>query len=508
MTNPDWLISFAAIVASVGGLARATTWTSVRFAGLACLLAGWLGLVVGIAPDSVSERWPFAAIATAALFAIGWLASPLLFGRERWILAAGGLALVFRVPVPTGDGTAMLLAPLYVVIGVGALVLLRAEWGAMQSADAPRTIIDRGGATRLIDVGTALLPVIAALSLTWSIDVDASAEVLAFFLVPFLLLYAVTRSWLQTGTDIRPATIALLGATLVAATLGLFQAATQQVWWNPKVVDANRFRPDFRTNSLFWDPNIYGRVLVVGALAVIAFLLVSRMTRRSAGATATLLFVLALALWHTYSQSSWVAAGASLLVLGVLTTPPRPRRWLATLLAIAFVVGVPLAVDQLAGRDAAGRRDVVRSGISLMSEKPLLGWGVGSFETAARAREAEQGTRTGQLTASHTTPITVAAELGVLGSIAYLTLLASAMVAALARWRRASTPAAAARARGESHAPGWPIAPVIWATATVVALFAHSLLYAGFFEDATLWVALAVLASLPVVVTQHDDGPS
>ena len=33
----------------------------------------------------------------------------------------------------------------------------------------------------------------------------------------------------------------------------------------------------------------------------------------------------------------------------------------------------------------------------------------------------------------------------------------------------------------------------------LAALVAHSLLYAGFFEDPTLWVTLAVLASLPTL---------
>jgi len=497
VTGPDVMTSCAAVVASLGALARVPTHRRARQAGALLLLLGWIGLLVGIAPESVRDQWIVAAPSLAVLVALGWLVAGRLVGRERWLVAVGGFVLAIRVPVPTGDGTAMLLAPLYVVIALGALVLLRGE---LARSD---TLEDRGGATRLLDVGSAALPIIATLSLTWSIDRPASAETLGFFLVPFVLAYALVRSWAERGVDLRGGVIGFVSATLVAALVGLYQAVTYQVWWNPKVVDANRFRPDFRTNSIFWDPNIYGRVLVLGSLAVLAWLLATGPGRRATIAGCVSLVVLLTALWHTYSQSSWFALAGALIILGVLTTPPRPRRLLGTLLVIVVVVGVPFAASSLGGgSDAAGREQVVQTGISLAGEKPVLGWGMGAFETAARARAFEQGDRTGGLTASHTTPVTVLAELGVLGMVAYLTLLASAAVAVLARWRRSSTPAAAARARGDLGAmnlTGWPIAPIIWATGVFVALLAHSLLYAGFFEDPALWVALALLASLPVV---------
>jgi O-antigen ligase len=151
----------------------------------------------------------------------------------------------------------------------------------------------------------------------------------------------------------------------------------------------------------------------------------------------------------------------------------------------------------------------VRTGFALASERPLLGWGVGSFEHAAGARERERGNADPGLLASHTTPVTVFAELGIVGAFAYLTLLTSAVVTMLARWRRSSTPAAAARARGdvEGAGTGWPIGPLIWASATLMVLVAHSMLYAGFFEDPTLWIVLALLASLPAIEPGSDLDP-
>src|SRR5690606_27718733 len=115
-----------------------------------------------------------------------------------------------------------------------------------------------------------------------------------------------------------------------------------------------------------------------------------------------------------------------------------------------------------------------------------------------------------RLTASHTTPVTVLAELGIVGAACYLVLITAAISAAVARWRtlvvsRASDHSVTRAARTRR---GWPEPSTIWASGALIAVFAHSMLYAGFFEDAVLWVALAVLASLPTDRMQGQQRPS
>lgn len=505
MGEPAGMVAVAAaIAASIGALARTTRRPRIHATGVPVLLLGWLGLAVVVLPASLRDRWPLLVAAAVVAAIAAALLARLLQGREQWLLAAGAVVLTVRVPVPTGEGRAMLLLPLYLVIAAAALVLLRREAASLRSGS--RHVPDRGGATRLLDVGAAAFPALATASLTWSHEPAATAEVLAFYLVPFVLAYAVVRSWLDRGIDHRPAAAALVASVTTFACVGLWQAATRSVWWNPKVIDANRFRPDFRTNSLFWDPNMYGRALVVGLLAIVAWLLVTRIARAHAAGALAVVGLLALALWHTFSQSSWVALAAGAGVTALLTLPPRPRRWAATLVLVLLLVGTPLAADRLSDDDATGRADIVRTGLALASERPIVGWGMGTFEAAARDRAREQGDRDPGLLASHTTPVTVLAELGVVGAFAYLTLLTSVAVAVLARWRQTSTPASAARRAGVSGAPptGWPDGAVVWAGAALAALVAHSLLYAGFFEDPTTWVALAVLASLPREVSEGD----
>ena len=77
---------------------------------------------------------------------------------------------------------------------------------------------------------------------------------------------------------------------------------------------------------------------------------------------------------------------------------------------------------------------------------------------------------------SHTTPLTVAAELGLIGVLLYAVLLAGAG-RALDRVRRRDQPLGLALA------------------AVFVALFVHSLAYSGFFEDPITWLVLAIAAA-------------
>lgn len=483
MTGVETLATGAAVTAAVGGLARTLPNHRIRFAGLALLLVGWVALAAAIAPASVRDRWPLLLVGAVAALAVGWQVARFLVGRERWLLTAGALVLTLRLPVPVGGDHVMLLAPLYVVIGLGTLVLARGELRALSSSDSTRGIESVDIAGRLIDLGAATLLALGTLSIIWSIDRMASAEDLAFFYVPFLLLYALVRAWVRTSRDLRGSAIALVTAATVAAVVGLVQAATNDVWWNPKVINGNRFRADFRTNSLFWDPNIYGRALVVSALVLVAWLLMSQRPRRGQRAGAVgLLALFGAAMWHTYSQSSWLALAAALTALALLCLPSRPRRITAVTVVVLLAIGAVPAFHALRGADVTGRGSVAHLGLQLAKEHPVQGWGIGTFSQAATQQALDDGDAHPPLVASHATPITIVAELGLLGAAAYALLLGGAAAAMLRRWTRTGT------AR--------PGVAIIWATGVVVAVTVHSLLYAGFFEDASVWTALAVLAGV------------
>ena len=116
--------------------------------------------------------------------------------------------------------------------------------------------------------------------------------------------------------------------------------------------------------------------------------------------------------------------------------------------------------DDLA-EESSGRADLISGGIDLFEDAPLAGQGSGSFATAFRS-EVDKVTKP----VSHTEPITVAAEQGLIGLIPYAAILVlSALVLfrpVAGRQRRPrwgggcvrGAPRALARLRGLRDRPG------------------------------------------------------
>jgi len=133
----------------------------------------------------------------------------------------------------------------------------------------------------------------------------------------------------------------------------------------------------FRVNSLFYDPNIYGRFLALTMVAVAASMMWESRRRRVALAAAVLA-VLWLGLLGSVSQSSIVALLAGLAVIAAVRFPPR-----ATAAAVVLVLVVVAAVaigdsgrlhlnlsdTSSANNATSGRASLVKEGASLFSDR-------------------------------------------------------------------------------------------------------------------------------------------
>src|SRR5207247_7563482 len=120
---------------------------------------------------------------------------------------------------------------------------------------------------------------------------------------------------------------------------------------------------------------------------------------------------------------------------------------------------------------------------------PLAGVGLGGQPRASQ----KLATRFGPLQnfVSHTTPLTVAAELGIVGLVAYIAILLGAAHAIDDVRRR-------------QQALGLSLGAVF------LALFVHSLAYSGFFEDPITWLVLGIAAAFvptATVGTQVPEAP-
>src|SRR5262249_52323176 len=246
----------------------------------------------------------------------------------------------------------------------------------------------------------------------------------------------------------------------------------------------------YRVNSVFYDPSIYGRFLV---LAILASLVIVLYTRRSRLAVSLAVVIAAtwIGLFFSFSQSSFVT-----LVVGVLAAAGfawRRRAVGATVLAGALLLAVGLTGVSAAApgggfnRASSDRYKLITHGIRIALAHPIAGVGIGGFKRAYADRYHLKG-KEPKKAASHDTPVTVAAEEGIPG----LLLLGWVFVAGiLAAWRGVSS-----SFRGQTRL----ILGLLFGSIAV-----HSLFYNAFFEDPMMWGLLGLIAL--VVLTPAKAEP-
>jgi putative inorganic carbon (HCO3(-)) transporter len=461
-------------------------------------------------------------------------------------------ALPFRVPLEAGGDTANLLVPLYLVLAGGALSRALVEWqgGGVPLAQR-RPVFRTSGSARearskaknpasegdtptlppLLPYVLAGVVVLYALQTLYSPDFSKSLQNVCFFFVPFSLVYALLRdvSW---DRELLKYVLLVVAVEAVAFVIvGSVEYFSRSLFWNDQVIRSNEFHTYFRVNSIFWDPNIYGRYLALVIVLAMSALLWAK-ERRTLALLAGLVAVLWLGLVVTFSQSSFAALLVGLAVLAALRWS-----WRWTLAAVGagavlavvivlFAGGVSkLSPDRL-NVDTGGRTSLISGGTDLFAQRPLWGYGSGSFPRAYREHIA---TKQAPVSVSHTEPITVAAEQGLIGLAAYAALLAVALwtMAAglfvprsavnrggggvpLAQRRPVFRTDHSAREKdskaknpaSEGDTPTLPLPETLGRVAVLAAftaLLVHTMAYAGFYEDPITWVLLAVGASLAAV---------
>ncbi|HEV2821395.1 MAG TPA: O-antigen ligase family protein [Solirubrobacteraceae bacterium] len=488
--------------------------SALQVAGIvvAALLAG--GALLAAGPHARAASALGALVLTPVLLvAQVWSSDQLGVLRDRPLVAVGaalaGLAVVavaawglrrrpaalplvalavlpLRIPIEAGGTSASLLVPLYLVIGAGVVAwvvptLRRDRRGGWEAVDERESERDRGrpGAVEWLLVG---LIVLFAAQASYSSDPDTALEQVVFFYVPFALLFALlTRLEWTRGLVLRCLGVVTVLA-LVLVGIGFYEFATRTLLLNPNVIVSNQLGEYFRITSLFFDPNIFGRFLAVVMLGVAAAVLWTP-RRRVALAGVAVLAVLWGGLVLTLSQSSFVGLLIGLAVLAGLRWGWRrtfPVALAFVVAGAAFVVLAPQVLRLDLGSPAdlddatSGRYDLISGGLELAAREPLAGLGSGAFKREYLAETDASSQRA--VAASHTIPVTVAAEQGLIGLAVYLALLVAAFMRLL-------------RGAGRS-----PVRAAV--AAAFVARVAHTMLYAAFLEDPLTWALLGMGVAL------------
>jgi hypothetical protein len=214
-------------------------------------------------------------------------------------------------------------------------------------------------------------------------------------------------------------------------------------------------------NSVFWDPSVYGRYLTVAILASLAGILLGGVRgRRMAG-----LYAVVVATWLglliSFSQSSFVALAAGIVVAVAVAWGRKATIALVALAAATAVVvlAVPQVRHELVGKSrsgvnriTSGRANLVGQGIRIALDHPVTGVGAGGFSREYARRR------------------------GIVGLALLGWLLAAAFLSTLT-----------GLGRGFTSRVSLAIGVVL------VAIAVHSVFYAAFFEDPMTWALLGLV---------------
>ena len=437
-----------------------------RIAGLCYAGVGTALLVAALAP-SVKLPSPLKAAGAIVVLLLLILALAWAFGREPWLVAYLALAaLPFRIHVLDKQ----LLVPLYVVAaGAGVNLLRELVRGDARSREF-------GRATKPL----ALYLLWVGLSMLWTLDIKNGAiDIVAFYLPLSIVALSVARlPWEPLRLKILYGE--LVAMALVFAFVGLYEYETRHIFQNAKLSVGNSYESLFRVNSVFYDPSVYGRFLVVAIVATAV--LIVRSTSLRAGLAALAFAIVAwLGLLVSFSQSSFAALFVAIFCLSAFVW-----RWKAlAVLAVAAVllVGGAVAAPQRLhslrhhgvseiNKLTSGRGSLLYNGLRIAKRHPANGVGLGAFSASYLKLTHRSDTQS----ASHNTPVTVVAEGGVIG----LALFGWLVIAfGLSAFRRIDRTLAGTLG--------------LAAGLVLVAIFAHSNAYADFFEDPTTWLVFGLI---------------
>lgn len=443
----------------------------------------------------VVHRHPLLALVGAIVGLAVLAALAMVIARRPPLLALlSVLALPFRVPIQAGGKASNLLVPLYLVVAAGALAWIVPTLAASRRERRGRAAVrsrrpeGRHGADPVPEpapVPAATTPspvlwlqrllamyvVLYGIQAVYSPDFRTALQNMVFFYVPFALLFQLLRSLQWTPQLMRKCLQLLVALALIFSVIGFVEYATKTIILNPKLVVANDLHTYFTVNSVFFDPDIFGRFLALVMILLATLLLYPRSQRQPVG-VAAVLAVLWACLVLTLSRSSLGALLVGLAVLAALRYEPSRALVVAVVVigcGAAAVAASPttFGLNQGINGASSGRGGLVSGGLSLFADRPLWGYGSGSFST-----EYHHHHRATPLSASHAIPVTVAAEQGLIGELSYAALVLTALFCLLRQ------------ARGD------PVRSALGAA--FAALVFHTMLYADFLEDPVTWVLLGI----------------
>jgi hypothetical protein len=449
----------------------------------------------------LSHHLPLLGVAGLGLALFLAAATLLAWRYPDWAMQIVIVLAPLRVALPHGSSASNLLIPLY-------LVLLAVTIAEMVVRDRLR--LPAGWRPDPVRIALAVMIAVVGISSLWvgqhyaphaKAFGDALVKLFAFYL-PFGALYFVLYRYTSDVGRLLRLLKTFVAAGAVLAVIGIVQYPTHWVFVNRTGIEHDlALQHTFRANSLFWDPNIFGRFLAFVMLIGAALFLTARLRGASEGRRRAMwlaggaVALAAIAFVVTFSRSSVAGLLLGGLILEMAWLGRRRGSVAALVTVLILLVGVAgftalrrpqdihmkLATTRGLNKLTGGRVYLVKAGILMFERHPLAGVGLAGFPLAFPHYRTTHAASLA-LRDSHTTVVTVAAEQGLLGIAAFAGLLVTFFATTLRKRRFGA----------DRRLYLWQASLV----ACVLAVFIHSLTYNAFFEDPYMWVFMALASAV------------
>jgi len=486
---------------------------------------------VSAARDLRAQRASSATIVVAVVATSGALGAVAVF--DPALALAVAVMAVIAAAIATRPQTAVLLAIFLLQVNAPAVAIKEHGAPFLVGAAVPLLLaVPLAGQLRrrepfVVDRTLILLVVLLLVqvaSLLTSSHQDVAVEEIVTFITEGIVLYALVTNAVRTPETLKRVAWTVVAAGAALASLSLYQSITA----SPEMsfLGFAQQPPEFlsglseraRASGPIGDPNYYAQVLLP-ALAIAVVLLVrgGLASRRVLAASAAALVAVAILL--TYSRAAGLACVVLLVVLTVLRYVSfRQFAVIAAIvvLLLAAVPGYGERLGQLGGTapvtsgagaaadTSAGRATEMLAAALAFGDHPVLGLGPDAFpleyqryagrvgvavaeSSHSQQREGEEPQR-----AAHNLFLGIAADLGLLGLVAFCAVLGSAL------WQAAEARRLAVRTRSG-------LADLATALLLALAVYVVMGLTLSLAYERYLWLLVA-LASAARSVSLVDPG--
>ena len=404
-------------------------------------VAGMAGLIIGLAVLGIAGA-ALTWVVAACLLLLGGIAMLAIGQVRRPCLALLAFAVPFHV------GIHFSLYPAYHEGGPSAFSISIADviLGFLLLLWVGEAALRRRVRVRLFPA--VLVPATLFIVLGMVSSLNARDPLLSAFQVfefvkglVFLLFVANT---VRDEQDLKWALGGLMAAVLFQSSLGIYQAIMGRPLGFSMLGETNLAvrqviggQLSIRPVGTFWHPNQLAMFLGLAIPVIGALLMVRIDLRMKFAAALTVSFGLVAAVF-TMSRGNWIGLFLStvlLLVFGFWRRILSGRRvflgltWLLLVLLIMNLATNSAVFLRLTASDqgsAASRLPLMRGALAIIRDYPILGSGLNNYQDTIKSYDVSgEFTETGYLPVVHNIFLLLAAEMGLLGLIAFLWLLAA-----------------------------------------------------------------------------------